>query len=579
MKERGQTRRSFLSKSALGLTGLALARASAGRGPSRPPNVILIMTDDQGYGDLSCTGNPILRTPNMDKLYRESVRLENFHVSPTCSPTRAALMTGHYSNRTGVWHTIMGRSILLRDEITAGQIFAANGYRTGVFGKWHLGDNYPSRPQDRGFQETLVHGGGGVGQTPDYWGNDYFDDTYFKNGVPHKCRGYCTDVFFKAALRFIEENRNRPFFCYLPTNAPHGPYRVPEKYAEPYKKPGVPNPNFYGMIANIDWNLGKLLTRLQELGLYENTIVIFMTDNGTAAGFRGGRGREPVGYNAGMRGTKGSQYDGGHRVPCFIRWPAGGLLGGRAVKHITAHVDILPTLIDLCGLKPPADIKFDGVSLRPLLQNPDCKWPDRILVVDSQRIEYPEKWRKSAVMSDRWRLIDGKELYDMTVDPGQRHDVAGRYPDVVKRLREAYEKWWADISPRFDLYARIALGDPAENPSRLTCHDWHGRRVPWHQGAIRRGLVANGFWAVEISRPGTYEFALRWFPREEDKVIEAKEARLKIGSFEASKQIEKGAVEVTFRVPLKPGKAKLQTWFIEANGRSRGAYFVYVKRL
>jgi arylsulfatase A-like enzyme len=300
-----------------------VAKGSSGahsRASERPPNVVLVLTDDQGYGDLACLGNPILRTRNLDALYGQSVRLTDFHVSPTCSPTRAALMTGRYNNRTGVWHTVMGRSLLRRDEVTMADLFAAAGYRTGIFGKWHLGDNYPFRPQDRGFQEVLCHGGGGIGQTPDFWGNDYFDDTYWHNGVLEKSTGYCTDVWFDAALRFIESNRHRPFFAYVATNAPHSPYRVAEKYSRLYAGQTVPNAGFYGMITNIDENVGRLMRTLQRLGLEENTILIFMTDNGTAAGMQGGKG-----FNAGMRGTKGSEYDGGHRVPCFLHWPAGDL--------------------------------------------------------------------------------------------------------------------------------------------------------------------------------------------------------------------------------------------------------------
>ena len=249
------------------------------------PNIVIILTDDQGYGDVACLGNKEIKTPAMDRLYADSVRLTNFHVDPTCSPTRSALMTGRYSSRTGVWHTIMGRSIMHPDEVTIAEIFAQGGYRTGCFGKWHLGDNFPCRPQDQGFHEVLVNGGGGVTQTPDYWGNDYFDDTYWHNGKPTKQTGYCTDVFFNGAMRFIEKNKNRPFFCYIPTNAAHGPFLVAKKYSEPYKKMGIASPRaeFYGMITNIDENLARLRKKLKSLGLEENTILIFMTDNGTAA--------------------------------------------------------------------------------------------------------------------------------------------------------------------------------------------------------------------------------------------------------------------------------------------------------
>ncbi len=583
-----QTRRRFLGALGAAALGGSVKRSLAlaqPRGGGRPPNVVLVLTDDQGYGDLACLGNPIIQTPNIDSLYRQSLRLTDFHVSPTCAPTRAALMTGRYCNRTGVWHTVMGRSLLRRDEVTIADVFAAGGYRTGIFGKWHLGDNYPFRPQERGFQEALVHGGGGVGQTPDYWGNRYVDDTYWHNGAPEKQKGYCTDVWFDAALRFIEANRDRPFFAYIATNAPHSPYNVAEKYSSLYAGTNVPNANFYGMITNIDENMGRLLGRLKALGLEENTILIFMTDNGTAAGFQGKRG-----FNAGMRGNKGSEYDGGHRVPCFIRWPAGGLGGGKDLGRLTAHIDLLPTLIALCGLPKPKDVKLDGISLVPLLKDADADWPDRILVADSQRIEHPEKWRKSAVMTDRWRLVNGKELYDIHADPGQKNDIANEYSDVVQKLRRAYEDWWADVSQRFDEYCEIVIGSDKENPARLTCHDWHGGDLPpWDQTHILKGERANGFWAVEVAQAGEYEFALRRWPRELDQpvsaailsgqAVQASTARLTIGEIDLTGPVGAEAKEVVFRTSLKPGKMKLQTWLTAADGTSRGAYFLYIRRI
>jgi arylsulfatase A-like enzyme len=583
-----QSRRQFLGTLGAAALGGSVRRRPAraqSKGDNRPPNVILVLTDDQGYGDLACLGNPILRTPNIDRLYGQSVRLTDFHVSPTCSPTRAALMTGRYCNRTGVWHTVMGRSLLRRDEVTMADVFAAGGYRTGIFGKWHLGDNYPFRPQERGFQEVLIHGGGGVGQTPDYWGNDYFDDTYRHNGVLEKHAGYCTDIWFDGALRFIEAQHGRPFFVYLPTNAAHGPYRVAEKYSRPYADKEVPNANFYGMIANIDENMGRLMDKLRALGLEENTILIFMTDNGTAAGWQRGKG-----FNAEMRGTKGSEYDGGHRVPCFIRWPAGGLGDGRDIGRLTAHIDLLPTLIELCGLPRPAGVEFDGASLAPLLRDARAQWPDRVLVTDSQRIEQPEKWRQSAVMTDRWRLLDGKALYEIHADPGQKSDVSAGNSEVVARLRQAYEDWWTDVSRRFDEYCPIVIGSDRENPARLTCHDWHGGELPpWDQTHIRRGEPANGFWAVEVAQAGEYEFALRRWPKEVDepitaaipggRAIAATRARLTIGPIDLTEPVAPGAKEVVLRTRLESGRWKLQTWLSAADGTSRGAYFVYVRRI
>jgi arylsulfatase A-like enzyme len=477
----------------------------------------------------------------------------------------------------------MGRSLLRKDEVTMGDVFSASGYRTGIFGKWHLGDNYPFRPQDRGFGEVLIHGGGGVGQGPDYWGNDYFDDTYFHNGEPEKFEGYCTDVWFNGAMKFIEANKNRPFFCYIPTNAPHGPYNIADEYIKPYLDKGLPErqARFYGMVTNIDDNMLRLMHRLGELGLTENTILIFMTDNGTSGG----------GYSAGMRGKKGSEYDGGHRVPCFIRWPGGGLTGPGDIDRLTAHVDLLPTLIELCGLKSPRGVRFDGDSLVPLLTGGDESWPDRTLtlITDSQRIEHPEKWRKSAVMTDRWRLVNGTELYDIKADPGQKNNIASGRPAVVEELREAYEEWWAGVSERFDEYCEIIIGSDKQNPTRLMSHDWHTAKVPWNQGAVRSGMQANGFWAVEIERDGTYRFELRRWPKELDaainaavdggKAISATSARLKIADLDVTRVIPNGAHAVTFSVGLKAGKKRLQSWLIDDEGESRGAYYVYAKRL
>jgi arylsulfatase A-like enzyme len=546
-----------------------------------PPSVILLITDDQGYGDLSCHGNPILRTPHLDRLHAQSVRFTDFHVDPTCSPTRAALMTGRYSIRTGVWHTIQGRSLLRRDETTMAQVFRAGGYRTGIFGKWHLGDNHPYRPQERGFDESLIHGGGGVGQTPDRFGNDYFDDVYLRNGRAERVEGYCTDVWFREATKFIEAHRSRPFFCYLATNAPHAPYRVPERYLERFqRRRDVPEPSFYGMIECIDENVGRLLDRLESLGLARDTLFIFMTDNGSAAGFKDG-----IGFNAGMRGMKGSPYEGGHRAPFFLRWPAGGVVA-RDIDRMAAHVDVLPTLIDLCGLEAPAGVRFDGRSLAPLLAGAGAgeAWPERALVIDSQRVARPEKWRQSVVLAEGWRLVNGKELYDVRADPGQTMDLAASRPDRVARMRAAYEDWWADVSIRFEETCPIVLGNDAENPARLTAHDWHleaGHRGqgPWDQEQIRAGVEVRGHWEVEVEREGDYEIALRRWPEERPGPLEAVRARVRIASSDASQDVAPGAEAAVFRLRLTAGKTRLETRLEDAQGRQRGAYFAYVLRL
>ncbi len=326
------------------------------------PNVIIILTDDQGYGDLSSHGNPVLKTPNLDRLREQSIRLTDFHVAPMCTPTRGQLMTGCDALRNGAMNVSSGRTLLRRGFPTMADVFKSNGYRTGVFGKWHLGDNYPYRPQDRGFEEAIFFPSSHIGSAPDFFTNDYFDDVYSHNGERKKYDGYCTDVFFDEAKAWMKQRAaaKEPFLCYIPTNAPHGPLFVPEKYREAYagQKEGVAR--FFGMLANIDENVGELDAFLRENSLAENTILIFMTDNGGTAGV-------PV-FNAGMRGRKIELYEGGHRVPCFIRWPDGKLREPGDIAELTAVQDILPTLVDLCGLDAPQKAKFDGVSLASLLR-------------------------------------------------------------------------------------------------------------------------------------------------------------------------------------------------------------------
>ena len=563
--------------------------------PSTPgrPNVILILTDDQGYGDVGAHGNRTIQTPSLDRLAGESVRLTDFHVDPTCSPTRAALLTGRYSTRTGVWHTIMGRSLLAPRERTVAELFSASGYRTGMVGKWHLGDNYPLRPHDRGFAEAFYHGGGVVGQVGDHFGNDLYDDTYFRNGVPEPVKGYATDVWFDEALKFVERNRERPFFLYLAPNAAHWPYFVDHRYVQPYLDAGVPPTmaRFYGMIANIDENVGRLRARLREWDLEENTILAFMTDNGSAEGFRNWR-NEPgtwAGWNAGMRDGKGSAYDGGHRVPFYLRWPKGGLAGGREVGTLSAHIDVLPTLAELCGVEIPQDLRLDGTSLVPVLRAAPPRagrtsraLSERVLFVHSQRVDVPVKWRQSSVMTKRWRLIDGAELYDIAADPGQKTDVAARHAEVVAELRRGYDVWWESLEPVFSETVRIGIGSPAENPTALSSHDWRTddeQQVVWNAAQVNAAQASNGYWALDVVRGGTYEVELRRWPRPSHLGIDASLARLRVGAVEMEKPTSPYDESATFRVELPPGPTSLQTWLTSSGGKTRGAYFVYVRRL
>ncbi len=618
------------------------------------PNVVFVLTDDQGYGDLSCHGNPVVKTPHIDALHACSVRLTDYHVGPTCAPTRAGLLTGHYANSTGVWHTIGGRSLLRANEISMADFFRHTGYATGIFGKWHLGDTAPYRPQDRGFETVVVHGGGGVGQTPDYWGNNYFDDSYWDGQRHARFVGYCTDIWFQEALKFIERNQEMPFFCYISTNAPHSPHLVAPRYSDPYVPltPHQERANFYGMLANIDENVAGLRRRLAELGLAENTIFIFMTDNGSAGGVEVDEDQYVVsGFNAGMRGKKGSEYDGGHRVPFFLHWPAGGFDTGRDIGQVTANVDILPTLIELCSLEYPRACDFDGRSLAALMRGevgattrvarsghkacPESPTlPERALVTDSQRLANPVKWRKSAVMTDRWRLVNGQELYDIKLDPQQRRDLAAGHPHVVTELRAAYEDWWEKVSRQFDEEIPISIGGPAASRLRLNTHDWRNEECEcaWNQSLVRQGLICNGHWEVEVVEAGTYQFTLRRWPLEEDAPITAglpgaeptpfsqlridlgvetggprealkyernytnhteqlkhqidwgggvalpvAAARIAIAGQVASTSVNPNDAGIVFTLWLPAGATHLQTWFELEDGEELGAYYVYVE--
>ncbi|MEM1443583.1 MAG: arylsulfatase, partial [Verrucomicrobiota bacterium] len=508
-----------------------------------PPNVILIMTDDQGYGDLSCHGNPVLKTPNLDQLHSESIRFTNFHVSPFCTPTRAALMTGRYPGKTGAYRTSSGRTMLHRDEETVADVFSANGYATGMVGKWHLGDNAPHRPQDHGFDHVVWHRCGGVGQASDYWGNDYFDDVYERNGKFEAFEGYCTDVWFEESMKFIESKQDEPFFLYLALNAPHGPFRVGEEWSDPYRDEigWRGGPEFYGMIANFDHNVGLLRAKLEELGISENTILIFLTDNGTANGATFGEDRlssEAVdGFNAGMRGKKSSVYEGGHRVPFFFHWPAGEMSEGRDIDALAAHLDVLPTLTELCGFGGSEKEDIDGVSFASLLRDPEAEPHRDHVVIQFQGGAHftaaPKAWEHTCVARGHWRLINGAELYDLKTDPAQRTDLAAANPEKVEELRALYPPFWESVSPRMTPVS-IDLGNPAENPTVLCSQDWYleSGNPPWNFNSIGKLPRVTGPWMVKVVKEGRYRLTLRQFPKEAEKPLVAVRAKVKIAGKE-----------------------------------------------
>lgn len=426
-----------------------------------PPNIILILTDDQGYGDLACHGNPHVITPHIDRLASESVRLTNFHVSPTCAPTRCALMTGRHEFRSGVTHTIQERERMSLKATTYPQLLQTAGYRTGIFGKWHLGDQPDYQPGRRGFDEVFIHGAGGIGQTypgtcGDAPGNSYFNPAILHNGTFELTNGYCTDVFFERATRWIQEAKGeRPFYCHIATNAPHGPLDCPEEYRNRYPDLPPDLAKFYGMITNIDDNVGRLMAKLAEWKLDENTLVIFMTDNGGTVGVKD--------FNAGMRGAKVTPWEGGTRVPSFWRWK--GTLEPKEIPQLTAHVDYFRTLTELAGAEVPAEVSglVEGRSLLPLLKLTGAEWPDRTLVTHMGRWERGQAeaamYSNCSIRNSRYALVSVPakprqpvtkpdwQLFDLQADPAQQTSIATREPEVVDQLARAYDAWWLSILP------------------------------------------------------------------------------------------------------------------------------------
>ncbi|MBD3275622.1 MAG: sulfatase-like hydrolase/transferase, partial [Candidatus Marinimicrobia bacterium] len=492
--------------------------------------------------------------------------------------TRACLMTGRYNYRTRAIDTYIGRAMMEPDEITIAEVLGKAGYATGLFGKWHLGDSYPMRPQDQGFDEVLMHRGGGIGQPSDPPGGEdkYTDPILFRNGEKVQMQGYCTDIYFDEALDWMESvnQRDQNFFTYIATNAPHGPFHdVPEDLYQMYKEMDLSADEFpqeegheienqidsdrlariYAMITNIDTNFGKLLDALDERGLSENTIVIFMIDNGP-------NGRR---YVAGMRGAKSNVYEGGIRSPFYVRWP-GRLQAGHSNDRIAAHIDIMPTLADACGAAIPQDRTIDGMSILPLLEGTADDWPDRQIVIQAHRGNKPVQFHNFALVTQKWKLLHASgfgnenfqgepafELYDLENDPLEMENVAAEHPEVLERLQQDYLEWFKDVSnTRPDNYAppRIYIGTPHENPTVLTRQDWrHEKGQPWGRDSI-------GHWLLHAPEAGTYNITLRL---QEERP--AGEVTVQIGEQTISSQFESGQKRITLeKVEIPQGDLALR---------------------
>ena len=560
---------------------------------AQKPNVIIVLTDDQGYGDLSSHGNPIINTPNLDKLYSESIRFTDFHVAPMCTPTRGELMTGQHAFRNGAVFVTQGKSHIHRGIPTMADVFSSNGYATGHFGKWHLGDNYPYRPQDRGFQETVHHGAWGVTSMVDYWSNNYFDDTYFHNNQWEQYKGYCTNVWFDEAMGWMKKQSQagKPFFTYLATNVPHMPLVVADAYQQPYKDDVSPaEASFYGMITHFDENLGRLEAFLVENGLKDNTILIFMTDNGTADG-------EKI-FNAGMRGKKRSYYDGGHRVPLFIRWPAQGLDTPRDLEVLSHSTDLLPTLISLVGLKKSKAMNFDGINLAEVIRGDEDQLPDRKIVIQYEKLDR----NASAVLWNQWRLVNNEELYDMKQDPGQQHNIADKHPDVLAEMSAHYQHWYEEMLPLENQIDYISIGSEDEPETSLSSANWIGDYADswWN---VEKDPARFGYWDLQVASTGVYEIALHRWPKEakrsldEDmtlshidgarinrkvtmKALPVSKAKLSLNSEVVVKNTSSGDRCAVFEVQMKQGEqVRLEPMLLDKEGKALcGAYFTYVKK-
>ena len=484
------------------------------------PNILLILTDDMGYGDVAISGNPQIKTPNLDQLANNSVQFRNFYVSSVCAPTRASLLTGRYHQRTGVRSVTNGYETMDPDEITLAEMLKAQGYRTGIFGKWHLGEYYPSVPNAQGFDEYV---GFRTGHT-----NYYYDATIERNGTPYKTKGHITNVLTDKALEFMNQQHQTPFFCYLAYNAPHTPLQVDSSWWESYSHQGLKEreARIYGMIEQLDQDIGRILEVLDSKQILHNTIVIFMSDNGPINGWR--VPQEEMRYNAGLRDQKFTIYEGGIKTQCYWRWD--GHWNPGTTDQIAAHIDVAPTLMDVLGFKVPNPV--DGISLKPQLESNGDIMPHRMFFQKYalETLREPAPYPGGMVRRGPWKMVNGTELYNLEQDIGETKNLANQYPDVLEALTSAYMQWYQDIADDHGLEpVTITLGHSQENPVHLQPHHAlaSGKVEFWGNRGLtgeRRGTHPRGVdsdwsgnwstmedqltWKARFINPGEYKFGV-----------------------------------------------------------------------
>lgn len=559
------------------------------------PNVIIILSDDQGYGDFSCHGNPALMTPALDKLHDESIRFSDFHVSPLCTPTRGQLLTGMDAMHNGAATVLTGRNILRRDIKTMPEIFAANGYATGIFGKWHLGDNYPDRPMDRGFQKCVWHKGWGLLSEMEY-DNDYYETRYIDSLEIKKSGEYCTNLWFNKAMEWMEEQagRRQPFFTYIALNAPHGPYYAQAQDYDYFK--GLVTDSsaalFLGMVRNIDRNMARLEDWLVQKGLKQNTMVVFMNDNGGTGGVNV--------FNAGMRESKGSYYEGGHRAACFMRWPDGNLGTPRTIGEATQIQDLLPTFIDLFDWNIELDYPLDGISLAPALQS-GKKMDDRMFVVQYGGHVRPEKY-SACIVWGPWRLVGENELYHIEKDPGQNNPVNDR-PEILLKMSSHYEKWWKTAKDGINRFVPVVIGSPHQNPVIINSSNWDkgGVNAQW-KIALADGPPQGGITHIHVAEAGKYRIELSRWPFHMQRPLVKRGPEETIGGTKlrpgksvpvatgcvsingqtpaTAEALSAGDLSVDIEIPLESGDQTIQAWFKDSSGNDlTGAYYVKFEKL